>query len=137
MCSRPDELEHESIFGLQRLRRVPVAGVCRIAQEIRFLNQFEAGSLDFCLQERLLDPVQRARLGNARSRSARMVSNHPYPSRPQRCEYCSVHAVSVDPQMPEVVVVEHQRHEVETAVSHLGRHWLFECPDHWHDVTGL
>src|SRR3954447_3256514 len=70
-----DELEHELVLWLGRIRRVAVARIAGISQEVAFPLEPEPGGLDFLAQERLLDTVQRAGLRDARSRPARVVSD--------------------------------------------------------------
>ena len=42
-----DELEHEFVLRLRRVRRVLISGIVRVAQEIAFVDQLESRRFDF------------------------------------------------------------------------------------------
>ncbi len=55
----------------------------------------------------------------------------------QRGEYRSIHFRAVDAQEAQVVIVEHQRHEIELRVGEAGRDRLLEWLHDGHDRCGL
>ena len=72
--SRLDELEHEFVLRLRRLRRILISGIVRVAQEIAFVVQLESRRLDFLPKKRFFDAMQGAGFGDAGSRPTRMIS---------------------------------------------------------------
>src|ERR1700752_2809001 len=66
--SRLDELEHELVLRLRRVRRILVSGIVRVAQEIAFVLQLESRRLDFLPKKCFFDAMQGTGFGDAGSR---------------------------------------------------------------------
>ena len=115
-----------SSFGCGRIGRLLVARIVRVAQEAGGFEQAKAGRLDLGADERLLDPVQRARFRDAGAGPAGMVGDHVDAAGLERREHGAVHPLPVDAHVAEVVVVEHEGDEIDAAVRHLGRHRRLE-----------
>src|SRR5207253_1475488 len=69
-----DELEHEFVLRLRRVRRILISGIVRVAQEIPFVQQLESRRFDFLPKKRLFDAMQGTGFGDAGTRSTRMIS---------------------------------------------------------------
>src|SRR6185312_2919643 len=109
--SRLDELEHEFVLRLRRVRRILVSGIVRVAQEVAFVPQLESRRLDFLPEKRLIDAMQGTGFGDAGSRPARMISYYVEASRLERAEDSFVHRRAIHTEMSKVVIVEHQGRE--------------------------
>jgi hypothetical protein len=55
----------------------------------------------------------------------------------ERLEDRPVHNRAIDPEMPKVVIVEHQGHEIEAIACQLGRNGIFEGPGESANRRGL
>src|ERR1022692_443877 len=115
-----DEFEDEFILGLRRGGRVLFSRGRWVAQEITFLGELESRGFDLLAQECLFDAVQGARFGNARAGAARVIGDHVHRAGLERRVYRLVHLRAIDAEEPEVVIVEHQRHQVELVRSDFG-----------------
>jgi hypothetical protein len=62
--SRLDELEHEFVLRLRRVRRILISGIVRVAQEIAFVDQLESRRFDFLPKKRLFDAMQGTGFGD-------------------------------------------------------------------------
>ncbi len=113
------------------------SGIVRIAQEIALFDQLESGRFDFLLKKRLFDPMQSAGFGDAGTRSTRMVSYDVKASRPERAKDCFVHGRAIDAEVSQVVVVEHQGHEIEAFWRKLGWNGVFKRSGERNDGCGL
>src|SRR5205814_8599816 len=103
------ELEDELVLRLRGLGRLAIARVVRIAQEGAFRDELKAGRLDLLAQERLLDPMQRLRFGDAGAGTAGMIGDDVQAAGLECGEHRAVQLRAVDVHEAEVVVVEHQR----------------------------
>src|SRR5262245_25248403 len=97
--SGPDELQHEFILGLRRVRRVLIPWIVGIAQKRPFLHQLETRRFDFLAKKGLFDPMQGTGFGYASTGSARMVGDDVEPSRFERAEDGPIHRRTVYTQM--------------------------------------
>ena len=134
--SRLHELEHEFVLRLRRVRRILVSRVVRVAQEIAFVDQLEACRFDFLPKKRFFDAMQCTGFGNASTGSPRMIGNNVETSRLERAKDCFVHRPAIDTEVSEVVIVEHQCHEIDAA-RELGGNGIFEWSGERDDRGGL
>src|SRR3989441_5842756 len=120
------KLEDELVLRLRRLRRLAIARIVRVAQEAAFGDELEAGRLDLLAQERLLDAMQRLGFGDAGARAAGVIRDDVETARLERHENRAVHLIAVDADEAEVVIVEHQRNQIESIRRELGRRRILE-----------
>ena len=80
--------------------------------------------------------MEGARFGYAGAGTARVVSDDVEAAGLQRTEGRLVHLVPVDVQKSEIVIVEHQGHEIEVAVGEFGRQRILERPRDGGDRRG-
>src|SRR3954453_23980511 len=132
-----DELEHEFVLRLRRIRRILVSGIVRVAQEIPFIHQLESRGLDFLPKKRLFDAMQGTGFGDAGTRSARVVSYDMETSRLERAKDCFVHRRAIHAEVSEVVIVDHQGREIDAFYRELGRNRIFERSGERDDRGGL
>src|SRR4051794_41350297 len=120
------ELENEFVLWLRRVRRVLVPGIIRVTQEIPNLQQLEPRGFDLLPEKRFFDTMQGAGFGDAGTGPARMIGDNIETSRLERAEDGPVHRRAVRPEMSEIVIVEHQRHEIDALRRELGRNGVLE-----------
>src|SRR5262249_16137990 len=113
--------------------RVLVSWIVRVAQEGALFQKLEARGLHLLAQKGLLDPMQRAGFGNAGVRPAGMIGDHEMTAGLERAENRAIQRSTIDAKMAEVVIVEHQRHEVEFSFRKLGRNGVLERTRHGND----
>src|ERR1041384_446796 len=99
------ELQNELILWLQRVRRVLIPGIIRIAQEISLLEHLEPRGLDLPPEKRFFDTMQGAGCGDAGTGPARMIGDHIQTAGLECAKDGLVHCRPVHPEMPEVVIV--------------------------------
>ncbi len=104
----------------------------RIAQEIRFRREPEAGRLDLSTQHTFLDAVQRLYDAHARSGLRGMVRDYEDAAGFERLEHRPIHLRAIDAHERGVVVGEEERDHVQ--ITHLGRHRIVVVAQNSHDV---
>src|SRR4029077_11613636 len=124
--SRLDELEHEFVLRLRRVRGILISGMVRVAQEIAFVDQLESRRFDFLPKKRLFDAMKGAGFGDTGTRPTRMISYNVEASRLERAKDCFVHRRAIHTEVSEVVIVEHQGREIDAFFRELGRNGIFE-----------
>src|SRR3981189_3919229 len=80
------ELQHEFIYRHLGTKYDRVAGILRMAQEIRFRHEPESRRLYLLPQRRLFDAMQGFRDAYACARLSRMVGDHQHAARFERLE---------------------------------------------------
>src|SRR4029077_9122778 len=101
--SRLDELEHEFVLRLRRVRGILISGMVRVAQEIAFVDQLESRRFDFLPKKRFFDAMQGAGFGDAGTRSTRVVGYDIEASRLERAKDCLVHRRAIHAEVSEIV----------------------------------
>ena len=135
--SRLNELHHEVVFRLRRVRYVLVARIVGVAKEMSFVHQSEPRRFDFLPKKCFLNAMQGAGFRDTGSGPARMVGDDVEASRRECAEDSPVHRGAIHAEMSKIVIVEHQGHEVDASRHEFGRNGIFKRPRDGNDRRRL